>query len=282
MTTQSMKNEPASAVAMAQVLDANAKLKGAKAHLTLTLRDLLMDGVNLGAFFALATKTNKAGETVKDTSQATSVWEGIASTDFLLDLKKISKERANAARSAFSECLRPALYLAAQGLTAIKVNKDGAFTGVPISEAVDLFTDTGERSTMAKAQVEREIESASIEGKELTDAQAWERVTKKSVATIGKAGIPTSTEAMKRWKQGAIESGLCPAPEGRDRNRADDSKADDAIAYLLTAFETMETTDEAPFAMTGEREAKLAKLAAMITAELDRQDLADMITSARN
>ena len=268
MTTQNMKNEPASAVAMASVLDATAKLKGAKAHLTLTLRDLLLDGVNLGAFFALATKTNKAGETVKDTSQATSVWEGIASTHFLLNLKTLSKEKANAARSAFSECLRPAMYLADNLLTTVKVNKDGAFTGVPIAEAVDLFTDTGERTPMAKAQVEREIESASIEGKELTDTQAWERVTKKSVATIGKAGIPTATEVMKRWKQGAIESGLCPSPESRDRNRADDSKADEAIAYLLTAFEVMEATDEAPFALTSEREAKLAKLGKMITASL--------------
>ena len=269
MTAQPMKNEPASAVAMASVLDATAKLKGAKAHLTLTLRDLLLEGVALGAFFVIATKVNKSGETVKDTSQATSVWEGIASTHFLLNLKTLSKEKANAARSAFSECLRPALYLASRGLTTVKVNKDGAFTGVPIQEAVDLFTDAGERTPMAKAQIEREIESASIEGKELTDAQAWERVTKKSVATIGKAGIPTATEAMKRWKQGAIESGLCPAPEGRDRSRADDSKADDAINFLHAACETMEATDESPFALTGEREAKLAKLAAMITAALN-------------
>ena len=138
------------------------------------------------------------------------------------------------------------------------------FTGVPIAEAVNLYTDTGERTPMASAQVEREIESASIEGKELTDAQAWDRVTRKSVATIGKAGIPTTTEVMKRWKQGAIESGLCPAPEGRDRNRADDSKADDAINFLHAAFEVMEATDEAPFALTTERETKLLKLASYI------------------
>jgi len=265
MTTQTnMKNEPAAAFAMAQVIQFAGKLEGSKASLTLAIRDLIFEGVNVAAFFVEHTKTNKKGETVKDTAPGTAVWENIADAHFALPLKMMDKDKANNARSYFVECARPAMYLASQGLTAIKVNKDGAFTGVPIAEAVDLFTNTGERTPMAKAQVEREIESASIEGKELTDAQAWERVTKKSVATVGKAGIPTATEAMKRWKQGAIESGLCPAPETRDRNRADDSKADDAIAYLLAAFEVMDTTDESPFAFTGERSAKLLKLAGHI------------------
>ena len=265
MTTQTTTNEPAAAAVMAAVLDNTKKLKGSKARLTLALRDLLLDGAPLAAFFVTHTKLNTKGETVSDTSKSTAVWEHAASTYFLLDLKKLTKEDANSARSAFNECLRPALYLAERGLSAIKVNKDGAFTGVPIAEAVDLFTDTGERSAKAKTQVEREIESASIDGKELTDEQAMERVTKKHVSTIGRVGIPTATEAMRRWKQGAVEMGLCPAPEGRDRNRAAETKADDAISFLSLAFEVMEATDEAPFALTTERETKLLKLASYIT-----------------
>jgi hypothetical protein len=269
MTTQSMKNEPAAAFAMAQVIQFAGKLEGSKASLTLAIRDLILEGVNVAAFFVEHTKTNKKGETVKDSAPGTAIWEKIAETNFALSLKNMDKDKANKARSYFIECARPAMYLASRGLSAVKVNKDGAFVNVPLGETVDLYTGAGERTTVAKSQVEREIESASIEGKELTDAQAWERVTRKNVATVGKAGVPTSTETRKRWAQGAIESGLCPAPEGRDRNRADDNKADDAINFLSLAFEVMETTDESPFAMTDEREAKLAKLAAMITATLN-------------
>lgn len=269
MITQSMKNEPASAAAMANVILYAGKLEGSKASLTLAIRDLILEGVNVAAFFVEHTKVNKKGETVKDTAPGTAIWENIADAHFALSIKTMDKDKANKARSYFNECGRPALYLAAQGLTAVKVNKDGAFTGVPIAEAVDLFTNTGERTPVAKAQIENEIENASIEGKELTDAQAWERVTKKSVATLGKKGFPTSTEAMKRWKQSAIESGLCPGGADRNRNRAADSKADDAINFLHAAFEVMEATDESPFALTSEREAKLAKLAAMITAALN-------------
>jgi hypothetical protein len=284
MTTQTniITNEPAAAAVMAQVLDATSKLKGAKARLTLAIRDLLLSdtcvSVKVGdaasfsapvaAFMWPKWKENDKGEMVKDHATTKAHWEAIASECFCLDVAKMTKEDANAARSAFTACLRPAAYLAERGLTTVKVNKDGAFTGVPIAEAVNLYTDTGERTPMAKAQVEREIESASIEGKELTDEQAMARVMKKSVATVGKAGVPTSTEVLKRWAQGAVELELCPAPESRDRERAEDGKADEAIAFLLTAFEVMATTDESPFAMTDTRQNKLLKLADMISASV--------------
>lgn len=277
-----MTNEPAAAAVMAQVLDATSKLKGAKARLTLAIRDLLLSdtcvSVKVGdaasfsapvaSFMWPNWKENDKGEMVKDHATTKAHWEAIASVCFCLDVAKMTKEDANAARSAFTACLRPAAYLAERGLTTVKVNKDGAFTGVPIAEAVNLYTDTGERTPMAKAQVEREIESASIEGKELTDEQAMARVMKKSVATVGKAGVPTSTEVLKRWAQGAVELELCPAPESRDRERAEDGKADEAIAFLLTAFEVMANTDESPFAITDTRQNKLLKLADMIRASV--------------
>lgn len=284
MTTQNIiTNEPAAAAVMAQVLDATSKLKGAKARLTLAIRDLIAEGYevtvkvgdaasfrkSVAAFIWPNWKENDKGEMVKDHATTKAHWEAIASECFCLDVAKMTKEDANAARSAFTACLRPAAYLAARGLTTVKVNKDGAFTGVPIAEAVNLYTDTGERTPMAKAQVEREIESASIEGKELTDEQAMSRVMKKSVATVGKAGVPTSTEVLKRWTQGAVELQICPAPESRDRERAEDGKADEAIAFLLTAFTVMNTTDESPFAMTDERETKLVELARMIIATFE-------------
>lgn len=281
MTTQ-ITNEPAAAAVMAQVLDATSKLKGAKARLTLSIRDMLLSDTqvmvkvgdaasftkSVASFMWPNWKENDKGETVKDHATTKALWEAIASECFLLNLEKMTKEDANAARSAFTACLRPAAYLAERGLTAVKVNKDGAFTGVPIAEAVNLYTDTGERTPMAKAQVEREIESASIEGKELTDEQAMSRVMKKSVATVGKAGVPTSTEVLKRWTQGAVELQICPAPESRDRERAEDGKADEAITYLLTAFEVMATTDESPFALTDTRQNKLLKLADAIRASV--------------
>lgn len=281
MTTQ-ITNEPAAAAVMAQVLDATSKLKGAKARLTLSIRDMLLSDTHVkvkvgdaasfyksvASFMWPNWKENDKGETVKDHATTKAHWEAIASECFLLNVEKMTKEDANAARSAFTACLRPAAYLAERGLTAVKVNKDGAFTGVPIAEAVNLYTDTGERTPMAKAQVEREIESASVEGKELTDEQAMARVMKKSVATVGKAGVPTSTEVLKRWAQGAVELELCPAPESRDRERAEDGKADEAIAFLLAAFEVMATTDESPFALTDTRQNKLLKLADAIRASV--------------
>lgn len=274
-------NEPAGAAVMAQVLDLSSKLKGAKARLTLAIRDILLAdthvSVKMGdapsylasvaSFIWPMWTENKKGETVRDHASTTALWRAVASECFLLNTAKLTKEENNTARSAFTACLRPAAYLAERGLTEVKVNKAGVFVNVPIGETVDLYTDIGERTPMAAAQVEREIESASIDGRELTDEQAMDRVMKKSVATVGKAGIPTPTEVMARWAKGAVELELAPAPESRDRERTDDGKkVDDAINFLLVAFEAMESTDEAPFAMTDTRQTKLLKLAEMIVA----------------
>ena len=231
------------AAAVNAVLEAGKKLKGAEARFTLSLRDAAFNNVYVNATvdgrivpLALADWFHFS-ETDK-----TAFWNVFSVGYLQLDKAKVDKERMNAARSAFVKCLRPAIYLAAQGLTEVAVNKDGAFTGVPMGEAIDLLDDTGEMTKAAKAQVEREMENASIEGKTLDEETAFERVKAKRIATLGKAGAPTATEAMKRWGAGAVALGLVPPPTkraARTTSNADasaDATFDAAIAAILAGL----------------------------------------------
>ena len=231
------------ASAVNAVLEAGKKLKGAEARFTLSLRDAIGGDVAIAATIEDRIKVLALADWFHFTdTEKTAFWNGFCATHLQLDRAKVDKERMDAARSSFVKCLRPAIYLALKGLGDVAVNKDGAFTGVPMGEAINLLDDTGEYTKAAKAQIEREIENASIEGKTLDEAAAFERVKAKKVTTLGKAGVPTPTEAMKRWGEGAMALGYIPQRTkraARTTSNADasaDETFDAAIAAILVGL----------------------------------------------
>lgn len=275
-----IRNTPASAKAMTEVLDATSKLKGAKARLAVAIAARIKGDptirigtgteartVAFASYFDERTRINSKGVAVADNSVKRGIWEAFAETECLLNLEKLSKSQATTALSAFAEMLRPAVYIASRGFD-LSVTADGHLKGVPFAEAVTLFTDTGEQTKAFKARITRAIDEAETEGRKLSEAKAAEKVAASKVTTTGKADIPTASEVLARFGRAAVAAGLVAAPKERDVNRRDEKAFDDALASLLSAFTKIAESDEAPFAPTDERDDNIRRVVAAATAYL--------------
>jgi len=183
-----------------------------------------------------------------------------------------------AMRACFTRCLPAALVLAD---TEAQYSKDAkAIVKVPARYALDLFKKDGSFSDLGKSILEAIKEAASLNGKDIDDAEAVRRLDKATVPlsgadsrTYGK--LPTAAGFNRDLaKPLAASLGLIPALKAGTPKAPQGASVglETSLTFLIKTIREQVEGDEAEEAFTNERVAEVRELATLIAAFLEAEE----------
>lgn len=183
------------------------------------------------------------------------------------------------AKRLFNATFGAALWLRKHPEVTLGVNGAGQLTNVPFELAFD-FVDGKGQPTDAFRRVAAFVEAnASLKGRKAPEGAKLEGEVRKMrfVATgrnhpaFGNLRIPSSSQVVARMKAKAVEEGLIPAPEGRDRdsNHTDDGETLMAslrfVGKTVAAWNNPDDDGKATAATSPDLEAEIRRLVPVLT-----------------
>jgi hypothetical protein len=184
-----------------------------------------------------------------------------------------------AMRACFTRCLPAALVLAD---TEAQYSKDAkAIVKVPARYALDLFKKDGSFSDLGKSILEAIKEAASLNGKDIDDAEAVRRLDKATVPLSGADSrtygrLPTAAGFNRDLaKPLAASLGLIPALKAGTPKAPQGASVglETSLTFLIKTIREQVEGDEAEEAFTNERVAEVRELAVLIAAFLEAEEV---------
>jgi hypothetical protein len=183
-----------------------------------------------------------------------------------------------AMRACFTRSLPTALVLA--NTSATYDAKAKTIVKVPVAIALDIFEEGG-FNPLGKSILEAIKEAASLNGKDIDDAEAMSRLKKATVPmsgadsrTYGKLPTPAGFNR-ERAKPIAVEMGLILAPKAGTPKAPQGASVglETSLTFLIKTLRDQVEGDEAEEAFTNERVAEVRELATLIAAFLEAEEV---------
>jgi hypothetical protein len=154
---------------------------------------------------------------------------------------------------------------------------------LPVSMLVNFRNEKGELTPNGRKAVTSAITSAAMNGEEIDEAEALERLSNLTVPCTGEehpffGDVPSQTDAINMLKKTAIDAGVLLSFKPRASRTNDDDEGiafSEAVNFAAEVMTSVVETDESPVAFTPELRAKLFRLSELLAAYFAADPLAN-------